>query len=57
MDGTGPWAGLGGSNMAAKAVVLAGFPGTTPVGTVEKFLESYEVGESKEEKMVYKISL
>jgi hypothetical protein len=57
MDGTGPWAGLGGSNMAARAVVLAGFPGTTPVGAVERFLGSYKVGQSKEEKMVYKISL
>lgn len=57
MDGTGPWAGLGGGKTAEKAVVLAGFPGTTPVGAVEKFLEGYEVAQSKEEKMVYKIAL
>ena len=57
MDGTGPWAGLGGGKMAEKAVVLAGFPGTTPLSAVESFLRSYGVGESKEEKMIYKVSL
>ncbi|KAF5324435.1 hypothetical protein D9611_004330 [Ephemerocybe angulata] len=57
MDGTGPWAGLGGSKWAEKAVVLTGFPGTTPVATVGDFLEGYGVSESKGEKMIYKIPL
>lgn len=57
MDGNGPWAGLGGWTTAQKAVVLMGFPGTTNVSYVEKFLEGYNVGQAKEEKMIYKIPL
>lgn len=57
LDGTGPWAGLGGSTTAQKSLVLSGFPGTTTVGMVENFLDGLEVAKSKEESMVYKIPL
>jgi hypothetical protein len=57
LDGTGPWGGLGGSTIAQKSLVLSGFPGTTSIDMVEKFLVGLEVAKSKEESMVYKLPL